>query len=496
MRHGRWRFAAVAAALSLVWIRWAAIAQESGGQDLTDLPRPEPATAANQDLSEPGATIDATASLEAKPATTPAVAEPERPVDLTPPDLGPLTVTCYTDGRAVIRQQSTIDLHNGDNTWSLSPVAAQLDPTTVQLRTIEPGPGFKILEQTALVGATDSAGLMRRAIGQQVRVRDGRYTLSGELLAVEPDGVVIAGANEVYVHPIGELILPYAGDAPELQPDLSWKLSAQQAGQAKVETSYVTAGVTWAADYAVVLGDSDRQVSLQGWVRVTNDSGVDLPQAGLIFADGTSGLGDAEQPVKASVPGRYWLPRPADLPQGAAKRLMLVDVPAARSAVRYEVTVAPTQVASVRLAAELVNNAASGLGQPLPPGPARLYAPDRIGRLQLLGEQPLKAVPLGGRMSFDLGPADDIQATVKNVAIADGVVERTVTLTNLRVEDVTAKVIESRPGSWQVVQASTGFTPPADNQAAAEVTVPANGRVSLTYRVKVAAAAPAEGSPT
>jgi len=494
MRHGRWRLAAVAAALSLACLRWAAVAQEGGVEDLTDAPQPAPATPASQDLSEPTATIDATKQLEAGPAR-PADQTSDRPVDLTPPELGPLTITIYDDGRALVRQQSAIDLRNGQNTWSLAPVAMTLDPSTVQLRTIEPGPGFRILEQTALAGATDSYSLMEQAIGQQVRVKDGKYTLSGKLLAVEPEGVVIAGDHEIYVHPVGELVLPMAGDAPSLQPDVSWVLDADQAGQAKVEASYVAEGLGWSADYAVVLGDSDRQLSLEGWVSVTNDCGIGFNQAGLIFADGASGLGDGEQPVQAAVPGRYWLSRAADLPSGSAKRLLLLNVPAVRSAVRYEVTVGKSDVTGVRLAAELVNDAANGLGQPLPPGPARLYAPDRIGRLQLLGEQPLPAVKLGAKVAFDLGPADDVQATVKNVAIADGVVERTVTLTNLRVEDVTAKVIEERPGSWQVIQASTGFTPPADGRAAAEVTVPANGRATLVYRVKVAATAPAEGSP-
>jgi len=494
MRHGRWRLGAVAAALSLVCIRWGG---GPGGrvEDLTDAPQPQPATPASQDLAEPGASLDATAKLAARPAAPAGATAAEQPVDLTPPELGPLTLTIYNDGRALVRQQSTIDLKNGANTWSLAPVATTLDPSTVQLRTIEPGPGFRVVEQTALAGATDSQALMRRAIGQQVRVRDGRYSLAGELLAVEPEGVVIASEHEVYVHPAGELILPMAGEAPSLQPDVAWQLDADQAGQAKVEASYVAAGLTWAADYAVVLGDSDRQLSLEGWVRVSNACGADFEQAGLIFADGPSGLGDGERAVQAAVPGRYWLPRPADLPQGSAKRLLLLHVPAVRSAVRYEVTLAPTAISGVRLAAELVNDAANGLGQPLPPGPARLYAPDRIGRLQLLGEQPLPAIKLGAKVAFDLGPADDLQAEVKSVAIADGVVERTVTLTNLRVEDVVAKVIEQRPGSWQVIQASTGFTPPVAGRAAAEVTVPANGRATLVYRVKVAAGAPAEGSP-
>lgn len=495
MRHGRWRLAAVAAALSLAGLRWSAVAQEGGVEDLTDAPAAQPAKPATEDLAEPTASLDATAKLEAPPAAPASTATTEPPVDLTPPDLGPLTITIFNDGRALVRQQATIDLKNGRNTWSLAPVALTLDPTTVQLRTIEPGPGFRVLEQTALAGATDSLALMQRAIGQQVRVRDGRYSLTGKLLAVEPEGVVIASEHEVYVHPVGELILPVAGAEPSLQPDVSWTLDADQAGQAKVEASYVADGLSWSADYAVVLGDSDRQLSFEGWVSVSNDCGADFPAAGLIFGDGPSGLRDGDAPVQAAVPGRYWLPRPADLPAGASKRLMLLNVPAVRSAVRYDVTVGKTAVEGVRLAAELVNDAANGLGQPLPPGPARLYAPDRIGRLQLMGSQPLPPVKLGAKVAFDLGPADDLQATVTNVAVADGVVERTVTLTNLRVEDVVAKVIESRPGDWQVVQASSGFTPPAEGRAAAEVTVPANGRATLVYRIKVAATAPTAGSP-
>ncbi len=466
--------AAVAAALYGIGL---AVAQEA------EPVAPPPAT---ESLAEPNAPVlDATQAAQAQPAE-PADAAPAERRDLTPPDLGPLQVTIYADGRALVQQRRDYQVSVGRNALALAPVAAGIDGSTARLRPVTPTPGFRVLEQT-VSGRGTAEDLVRAAVGQRIKLRDGDYSLEGTLLAVDDQGVLIAGSDGLHVHPEGELILPRGAGDPRPEAGLQWLVEAAEAGLIETEVSYLTEGLTWSADYSLTVGDSDRSVAFEGWVSVANDSGMSYAAAGLLF---TSAPGDGSG-GKAPHP-RYYLPRKVDLASGERKRLSLFALPAARSAVRYEARLNPTGVEALRLIAELTNDAAAGLGVPLPPGPVRLYAPDRVGRLALTGEQRTGAVSLDQKLRFDLGPADDLEVEAEATSGPDGVLRRVVRLRNLRTEDITVRVVERRPGEWRVTSSATAFTPPAEGAAATEVTVPANGTAKLVY--ELTAAAPTEGS--
>lgn len=473
--------AAVAAALYGIGL---AVAQEA--EPVAPPPEAAPAT---ESLAEPNAPVlDATEAAQATPAE-PAEAAPVERRDLTPPDLGPLQVTIYADGRALVQQRRDYQVSVGRNALALAPVAAGIDGSTARLRPVTPTPGFRVLEQT-VSGRGTAEDLVRAAVGQRIKLRDEDYSLEGTLLAVDDQGVLIAGSDGVHIHPEGELILPRGAGDPRPEAGLQWLVEAAEAGRVETEVSYLTEGLTWSADYALTIGDSDRSVAFDGWVSVANESGLSYDSAGLLFT-AAPGAPDDGSAVKAPHP-RYYLPRKVDLAAGDRKRLSLFALPAARSAVRYEARLNPTGVEALRLIAELTNDAAAGLGVPLPPGPVRLYAPDRVGRLALTGEQRIGAVSLDQKLRFDLGPADDLEVVAEATGGPEGVIRRVVRLRNLRTEDITVRVVESRPGQWRVTSSATAFTPPADGAAATEVTVPANGTAKLLYELTTAA--PTEGS--
>lgn len=468
-----------------------AVAQEA---DLTDEPV-QPQTLAEPDAGE---VIDATGAVEsavAEPSPADAVEQADLAApDLTPPDLGPLQVTIYTDGKALVMRRELFTLSVGQNHLELDDIASRLDPTSVRWQPVEPRPDLQVLEQSSAAGTATSAELLTAAIGDSVRVRDGRYTVEGQLVGVDEDGILLAAENELHLHPPGEVILNRQ-TAPSLEPRLSWEVETEQAGPVEAMVSYLTDGLTWAADYALTVGDDDRMLSFEGWVRVENLSGGSFHRAGLIFADRPSGVGEEAPPPLAERGPRYFLPRQVDLPSAGAKRFALVRAPAAGTEVQYLVTLQPTAPVDIRLVAELTNSAGAGLGVPLPPGPVRLYAPDRVGRLELVGEQQVAATGLDETLRFDLGPADDIDVAVQNIGVADNVIRRVVTLRNLRTEAQRIRVVEQRPGAWSITNASTGFTPPAGGEASAEVTVPANGTETLEYQLRLNPAA-TEGSAT
>ncbi len=59
-------------------------------------------------------------------------------------------------------------------------------------------------------------------------------------------------------------------DKPQM---LYWNVKSDFSGSAVVEISYFTSGITWAADYVCVADTAEDQMSFDGFVRITNNSG-------------------------------------------------------------------------------------------------------------------------------------------------------------------------------------------------------------------------------
>jgi hypothetical protein len=65
-------------------------------------------------------------------------------------------------------------------------------------------------------------------------------------------------------------------DRPQL---LYWNVQSAFDGDAVVEISYFTSGITWAADYVCVADTGEDRMSFEGFVRITNNSGEDYADA-------------------------------------------------------------------------------------------------------------------------------------------------------------------------------------------------------------------------
>ena len=59
-------------------------------------------------------------------------------------------------------------------------------------------------------------------------------------------------------------------DKPQL---LYWNVQSELDGEATVEITYFTSGISWSADYIGIAGVDESQLSLEGFVRVSNQSG-------------------------------------------------------------------------------------------------------------------------------------------------------------------------------------------------------------------------------
>src|SRR4029078_8550196 len=76
-------------------------------------------------------------------------------------------------------------------------------------------------------------------------------------------------------------------DKPQM---LYWNVQSELDGEATVEITYFTSGITWSADYVCIAHPDETQMGVSGVVRVYNNSGEEYEQAQVRLVVGTINL--------------------------------------------------------------------------------------------------------------------------------------------------------------------------------------------------------------
>src|SRR5438477_11580217 len=76
-------------------------------------------------------------------------------------------------------------------------------------------------------------------------------------------------------------------DRPQV---LYWNVQSDVDGEAQIQITYFTSGITWSADYLFRAGKDESQVRLEGFVRITNNSGEEYEDAQVRLVVGTINL--------------------------------------------------------------------------------------------------------------------------------------------------------------------------------------------------------------
>src|SRR5687768_14890107 len=78
---------------------------------------------------------------------------------------------------------------------------------------------------------------------------------------------------------------------PHAKPQmLYWNVQSEIDGEAKIQITYFTSGITWSADYICIADKDEKQMSLDGFVRVHNNSGEEYENAQVRLVVGTINL--------------------------------------------------------------------------------------------------------------------------------------------------------------------------------------------------------------
>ena len=76
-------------------------------------------------------------------------------------------------------------------------------------------------------------------------------------------------------------------DKPQM---LYWNVKSDFDGEATIQITYFTSGITWNADYIAIADKDETKLDIDGFVRVTNNSGEEYENAQVRLVVGTINL--------------------------------------------------------------------------------------------------------------------------------------------------------------------------------------------------------------
>jgi hypothetical protein len=440
-----------------------------------------------------------------------------------------LAITIYNSNLALVRDIRQIHLPTGSFSLWFEDVAASINPATVHFRSLNDPGKLNVIEQNYEYDLLDPQKLLQKYVGHEVTlVRQERD--AGSTRWVETKALLLANNNGPVWKIGNEIVTGMSADSyrfPELpenlysRPTLVWTLENRGASAQKVEASYLTGNINWSADYVLTVARDEKSADLDGWVTLTNSSGVAYKDAKLQLVAGEvhrtqqQVAGDfarfAGAAAKAPAPQfeqeafseyhLYTLGRRTSIQNNESKQISLLNgngvpvekylaVEGQQSYFRNPQGIGNAIPQPVKVFYRFKNEEKGGLGMPLPAGTVRVYQADSKGGAQFVGEDKINHTPKDETVRIYVGNAFDVvcerkQMDYKKIASSQAEFEYQITLRNHKDSAVTVEVREPVGGDWEVVDSNFKWTKLDATTIAFSIPLEKDGTATLDYRVRV-----------
>ena len=444
------------------------------------------------------------------------------PVKITAAEQRDVMITVYNGNLGLVKDVREVRLDAGLIETHFMDVAAQIDPTSVLLRSLTDPTGLKILEQNYEYDLLSSEKLMEKYVGRKVRLYQSNGTFQ-EATLLSTRGPVYDINGQIHMGHFGSVVLPALPENLVSKPTLAWLLRNTRPAPQRVEASYLTGGISWKSDYVMLINATDSRADLTGWVTINNQSGATYRDAALKLVAGdinrAASRDDSrramEMAAKAASPAvadrefksegffeyhLYTLDGRTTIKESQTKQLTLLsaaDIPVDKRFIYYGAASyhrtqygVPISNQKVGVYLDIRNTKENRLGVPLPKGKVRVYKADASGSQQLIGEDWIDHTPKDERVRIKMGEAFDVvgervQKDWKRIGSNLYEIEWEITLRNHKKEGVTIEVIEPMPGDWEILRTTHPHEKLQAFTARWSIPVPREGAATLGYRTRV-----------
>ena len=440
-----------------------------------------------------------------------------------------LAVTVYNSNVALVRDVRQIHLSAGVFPLKFEDVAASINPATVHFSSLTDPAKLNVVEQNYEYDLLDPQKLLQKYVGREVTLVRAEKD-AGSTKWVETKALLLADNNGPVWKVGNEIVTGMGADSyrfPDLpgnlysRPTLVWTLDNRGANAQKVEASYLTNNMSWSADYVLTVTRDERSADLDGWVTLSNNSGVAYDNAKLQLVAGeihqvspsANGLQVYAKVQREAVAAPqfqqeafseyhlYSLERRTSIQNNESKQISLLNgtgVPVEKYLIvegqpyyyRNPQGIGNAIPQPVKVYYRFKNDQKSQLGMPLPAGTVRVYQADSKGGIQFVGEDAISHTPKDETVKIYIGNAFDVvcerkQTDYKKLASNLYEMEYEITLRNHKDGPVNVEVREPVGGDWEVV--NSNFKPEKLDATTIGFQVPVekDGSATLTYRVRV-----------
>jgi hypothetical protein len=461
-------------------------------------------------------------------------------------------LTIYNQNFFVAREYVPLDLRPGVNRAEFAGIASHLAPDSVILR--DPaGRSLQVLEQNYRNDPLSQELLLSFYEGKTIeflvqpnQIIKGKVVRSGYIPStyyaqnyqqpsftqpiIEVDGVLRFGLP-------GQPLFPALSGDSILKPTLSWLLQTNDPGKFDAEISYVASGMSWQADYNLVVSDNPKGktdlLDMVGWITMRNQSGKTFENASikLMAGDVNKIQGDtvanrvyatkAAMDESAAAPAvreksfdefhLYSLARPTTLHDQETKQVEFVGsagIHAQRlyvydgakvaqygyynvEQIRQDQSYGTQSNPKVWVMEEFKNAEVNHLGIALPKGTLRFYRRDTDGHLEFVGENVIDHTPKDETIRIFTGNSFDVvgerKRTNYRVDSAHNWMDESfeIRVRNHKKEAVTVRVVEHlyRWTNWKLSEQSQESRKSDAQTVEFPVTIAPDGEQVVTYTV-------------
>lgn len=449
-----------------------------------------------------------------------------------------VSVTVYNQGTALIQDRRAFTFDEGVNIVNFTDVASSIDATSVSVKSLTDPDGTFVMEQNYVYDLVDTSALLRRYIDETIEVATLSFsgeaeTFTGKLLAGNSNEVILqleTGEVVIITGTITNIRFPQLPDGLITRPTLRWMLYSALGGEQRMELTYLTGGISWTADYIVLLNQENTAIDLNGWVTLSNTSGTSYRDAQLkLIAGDVNRLPEPDlfayemEMMAAAAPRAavdaveqrefaeyqlYEVARPVTIGNNETKQVEFVTgtnvaaetffvYDSSQPFYRYGYALTDqyygqTGITDVQIYLTFNTGAESGLDADLPAGRIRVYQEDIDGAALLIGENSIDHTPNGEEVEIYLGNAFDLVG--ERIQTDFQLVSRTVLKETYEIrlrnrkddETVEIRVPENlfRWSNWEILSSSHSYEKLNSNTIEFRVPVEPGAETVITYTVQ------------